>query len=263
MALSQLAGVSAGLGDRGRAQRLADDAHRLVAAIADQQSRTRSQLEVAEALARAGAGDRARALADEAEQWARQIPGRSGPAGLTDNRFRATALWRAAEVCTDAGDYARAERFARALSYFADRAEALSRVALALVRSGAVEEARRLAAEAEQLARATAESYPASRVLRGLAIALAASGDTTGPSTSPTRAPDRWSERRSWAISGWLSRTPVRGTAPNVWPAPSPIPTTKAGCCCRSPWFWPGPAITTGRSGWPKASVTGRSTCRY
>ncbi|MET3422789.1 tetratricopeptide (TPR) repeat protein [Actinoplanes tereljensis] len=170
----ELSGIAAALtraGDFDRAERLA--------LSIDPPDAAPVLEDLAVAMARAGEWDRAEQLAT----------------GIPDRHHRAAALRGAAQACTVAGEYERAERLARIVGDPGDQAEALSGLAHALLGIDGDRTARRMAAEAERLARGTTRSYPADRVVRGLANALAVAGDVdraeqlAGGLTGEDRAP--------------------------------------------------------------------------
>ena len=120
------------------------------------------------AMAAAGAGDydRARELADRAEQIARSF---------TDAGWRMRVL---AAAAAGVGDYDRAEQIARSTAiYMSDRPEILVTVAAAAARAGDYDRARELAGRAERAARSITPLDLQALPLAEAAMAAAGAGD--------------------------------------------------------------------------------------
>ncbi|GLW29020.1 hypothetical protein Areg01_19600 [Actinoplanes regularis] len=141
-----------------------DHAEALARSIPDQSRQAAALTMLVKAAATAGDHGRAWRLAADAEQIARSIP---------VWYHQATALTMLVKAVAAAGDPDRAEQIARSGPDPYQRVEVLTALAV----SGDHDRARRLAADAEQIARSIADSYWRDQALSEVAPALAAAGD--------------------------------------------------------------------------------------
>jgi hypothetical protein len=193
--LASLIAAIAGAGDLDRASRLAADAEALARTIADPYAQGQVLASLAPAIAQAGDVERAEALARTPAypgDQARALSDLAIVAAIAGDLARAKRLGADAEALinsyTDvtvlaglvtaiarAGDVDRAEVLARTRP----DAEAQTLVGLATVvaEAGDVNSARRLAADAERLARTIIDPYPRVQILLGLTAIAAEAGD--------------------------------------------------------------------------------------
>jgi hypothetical protein len=192
-ALTGLATIAAQAGDLGEAYRLATGALTLARTISPD---AQAQVIADVAIAIAQAGD-----LDHAEEFARAItiPGRQ----------QAQALTGLATAAAQAGDLDRAENFARTVTGAYPQARVIAGAAIAIAQAGDLDRANRLAADAEDRARRSADAkdldefmapHARAEVLADVATAFAQAGDLDrAEAVARTITDDLWYQAKALA----------------------------------------------------------------